>query len=107
MNAFIDALTKDWSSLKATVMESDSFKGFGITKFKCMNGRDGVAFSCVITHKRKSVGTAGNDGDGGPDYVRFAGGAAQAEWNKMLMLAKGLPEPHALVLDALLTSQGF
>lgn len=84
------------------------FKDFGISRFKHLNTRDGVAFNCILTYKGKACGTAENSGTGGPDYIEITMPEAGIHFNAMKAIAKTFSpyETEGMVLDAILKAHG-
>lgn len=93
---------KEYDAITKKIQADPIMKSFGIARYRDFATQDGCAFHCILTYEKRIVGEARNDGNGGPDDVDFTEPMAKTAWDKLEALAGDKPEPHAMVLDALL-----
>lgn len=95
-----------WQETIKRIQNHAQFKLFGVRAFKSFETDDGLAFDCRLLYKGKEVGVAHNHGTGGPDSVRIINDDAKKAWAELEAVSQETIEPHAAVLDAILTKHG-
>lgn len=116
MTCEMDEFDLAWEAMHARIKDHDQFKHFGVRNYSSnyKSCGDGVMFSCALTYKGSVVATAYNNGTGGPDVVDFtpvvaapiSSKQAKLAWQELLDITEAEYEPHAVVLDCILTAAG-
>ena len=101
------AETKTEPAVTLAGAAADPFGGYRLTKIRRMVGREGPAYSGVLTRDGRPVADVIQDGNGGPTLIRFRAGQRSEDAEHFTKLAQDLAgrtyEPDGVLVDRLAT----